>query len=64
MTMTQGDRAAAIVRETLGQQLFALASLQAEVEALRVENEALKQRVELEVKRQLWRQTPGVPRVD
>lgn len=65
MTMTQGDRAAAIVRETFGHQLFSLASLQAEVEALRVENEALKQKVaELEVKQALWRQTPGVHRVD
>jgi hypothetical protein len=55
--MTPGDRAAAIVRDWIGQQAFTLAQMQAEVEALRVENEALKQKVaELEVKATIWRQ--------
>ena len=64
--MTIGDRAAAIVRETLGSHIFALAQMQAEVEALRAENNELKQRVaQLEVQRELWQQTRRtVPHAD
>ncbi len=62
--MTVADRAKQIVQESLGAQTFALAMLLAEVEALRVENETLKQRVaELEVKGEVWQRNQRSPTV-
>ncbi len=53
--MTIDERTVAIIRDGIGSQILLMAKMQAEVEALRVVNETLRQKVaELEVKEAVW----------